>query len=77
MRWIDSTTNSMDFNLSKLWKIVEDRGNWHAAVHGHRVGHDLWLNSNIQFRYSLAASQLKVPSKDKHFRHPKITGKNV
>ena len=27
-------TNSVDMNLSKLQKIVEDRGAWHAAVHG-------------------------------------------
>ena len=32
-RWLDSTTNSMDMNLSKLQKIVEDRGAWYAVVH--------------------------------------------
>ena len=34
MRWLDTTTDSMDTNLSKLWEIVEDRGAWHAAAHG-------------------------------------------
>ena len=34
MKWLDSITDSMDRNLSKLWEIVEDRGAWHATVHG-------------------------------------------
>ena len=34
MRWLDSITDSMDMNLSKLQKVVEDMGAWHAVVRG-------------------------------------------
>ena len=34
MKWLESITNSVDTSLSKLWKIAEDRGVWHTAVHG-------------------------------------------
>ena len=34
IRWLDTITDSMDMNLSKLQEIVEDRGARHAAVHG-------------------------------------------
>ena len=41
MRWLHSTTDSVDMNLSKLREMVEDRGTWSAAVHGGRKGLDM------------------------------------
>ena len=31
---VDSITNQMDMNLSKVREIVEDRGAWYAVVYG-------------------------------------------
>ena len=34
MSWLESITNSMDVNLSKLQETVKDREVGHTAVHG-------------------------------------------
>ena len=34
MRRLNSITNSMDMNLSKLWKIVKNRKAWCATISG-------------------------------------------
>ena len=41
MRWLDGIADSMDMNLSKLWEIVENRGDLCAIVHRVTVWHNL------------------------------------
>ena len=78
MRWLDSITDSMDMNLSKFKKIVEDRGAWHAPVHdSQRVGYDLATEQHyLKKRNTFAAtwmdlhiimlSDVTQPEKDKY-----------
>ena len=41
MRWLESITDSMDMNLSKVQETVEDRGAWCAAFHAVAVRNNL------------------------------------
>ena len=36
LRWLGSTVDSMDRDLSKLWESVKDRGDWHPIPWGHK-----------------------------------------
>ena len=39
MKWLDSITNSMHRNLSKLWETVKDREAWCPTVHRVKNSH--------------------------------------
>ena len=54
MRWLDSITNSMDMNLSKVREMVEDQGDWHAAVCG-VTKIQMWLQTTITKLTSLSS----------------------
>ena len=48
MRWLESITNAMDMNLSKLRETVRDREAWGAIVHGITESDPEQLNNNKQ-----------------------------
>ena len=75
IRWLDSITNAMNMNLSKLQEIVRDREAWHATVHGVAKS-QTWLNNNNKLiKHSNEKTQIDtktrpiyILSKETHFR---------
>ena len=45
LRWLDSITDSVDMNLSKLWEIVADRGAWQPGI---LACYSPWRSQNVK-----------------------------
>ena len=64
MRWLDSITDSIGMNLSKLRAIVEEREDWRAIVHGVTgVRHNLATEQQQQTYSQLSISEIPLYSR--------------
>ena len=70
MRWLNSITNSMDMNLSKLQEIMENRGVWHAAVHGVTKSRTQLSNFTFTFHFHALKKEMATHSSVLAWRIP-------
>ena len=56
--WLDGITDSMDFSLSKLWEMVENRKALHASVYGVTKSRALLVTEQYQRSIMLTLQSL-------------------
>ena len=56
MGWLNSITDSVEINLSKLWEIVKYRGAWCVVVHGIAKSQTQVSNNNNNCVYHFMCS---------------------
>ena len=64
-------------NLSKLWKIVEDRGAWCAEAHGVTVRHDLTAEQRQPTSNSITCQLKLKPDLKKDNKNASIQNCNI
>ena len=57
-RWLDSTTDSMDMKLGKLWEMVMGGQGWCAVVHGVTRSWTQLNNNKVSLTYRGQSVQL-------------------
>ena len=62
MRWLDSITDTMDMNLSKLQKRVRYREAWHAAILGVKKRQDLATEQQQIYRMCVSRKMTPKPT---------------
>ena len=61
MRWLDSITDSIDLNLSKLWETMKDREAWRAVVLGSESDKESDMTDRLNNNYTVPlAAQIRV-----------------
>ena len=70
MRWLDSITDSMDMNLTKLQETVEERENWRAV--DHRVAESdttQQLNNTIHRQLHVLSDKIRTKREGTKFKN--------
>ena len=70
MRWLDSTTDSVEMSLNNLWEIVKDREGWHTAVDGVTKSQTRMSDFSFTFHFQALEKEMATHSSVLAWRIP-------